>query len=193
MAATRGNNLFDAIHLTMQYFYDAIDAEYAGHLTYRGIEGPKDMARHATVAEDVQRAVAGLMSPLAERKRLLIVGQSGACAGQIAAALVRAKAGDRFDVRVAGLAPTERVAVNARKAMAARGWDIEYELPMSVESALDHWRPDMVVALGLESDLPAIVASEPIRWALPFAVPDSVETAGDLCDALDEQVTALVR
>lgn len=193
MAATRGNNLFDAIHLTMQYFYDAIDAEYAGHLTYRGIEGPKDMARHATVAEDVQRAVAGLMSPLAERKRLLIVGQSGACAGQITAALVRAKAADRFDVRVVGLDPAEKVEVNAMKAMAARGWDIEYELPMPIEGALNQWRPDMVIALGLESDLSAIVAGDPIRWALPGKAPDSLETAGSLCDALDEQVTALVR
>jgi hypothetical protein len=60
VAATRGKTLFDAIHLTMKYFCDAIDAEYAGHLTYREIEGPKDMARHATVVEDVQRAVAEL-------------------------------------------------------------------------------------------------------------------------------------
>jgi arsenate reductase len=192
MAATRGNTLFDAIHLTMQYFYDAIDAEYAGHLTYRGIEGPKDMARHETVVEDVQRAVAGLMGPLAERKRLLIVGRSGACAGQIAAALVRAKAGDRFDVRVAGLEPAEQVEINAMQAMAAKGWDIEYELPLTIERALDQWRPDMVIALGLESDLPAIIAGDPIRWALPAAVADSVETAGHLCDTLEEQVAALV-
>jgi protein-tyrosine-phosphatase len=121
------------------------------------------------------------------------VGQSGACAGQIAAALVRAKAADRFDVRVVGLEPAERVEVNAMKAMAARGWDIEYELPMPIEAALDHWRPDTVIALGLESDLSAIVTGEPIRWALPVTAPDSAETAGRLCDALDEQVAALVR
>ena len=84
VAATRGNNLFDAIHLTMQYFCDAIDADYAGHLTYRGIEGPKDMARHATVHTDVQRAVAELMRPLADRRRLLVVGSSGAGAAQMA-------------------------------------------------------------------------------------------------------------
>jgi len=193
MAATRGNTLFDAIHLTMKYFYDAIDADYAGHLTYRGIEGPKDMARHETVVEDVQRAVAGLMGPLAERKRLLIVGQSGACAGQIAAALVRAKAADRFDVRVAGLEPPARVEDNAMKAMAARGWDIEYELPLKIEKALDQWRPDMVIALGLASDLSAVVGGDPIRWALPAVAPDSLETAGHLCDTLEEQVAALVR
>jgi hypothetical protein len=193
VAATRGNTLFDAIHLTMQYFYDAIDADYAGHLTYRGIEGPKDMARHATVMDDVQRAVAGLMSPLVERKRLLIVGPSGACAGQIAGALVRAKAADRFDVRVAGLEPAAGVDINAVKAMAGRGWDIEYEVPLSIERALEQWRPDVVVALGPAADLPSTVAGETIRWALPAAMPDSIEAAGQLCDGLDEQVTALVR
>jgi hypothetical protein len=41
--------------------------------------------------------------------------------------------------------------------------------------------------------LSAIDVGEPNRWALPVAAPDSVETAGSLCDALDEQVTALVR
>jgi multimeric flavodoxin WrbA len=193
VAATRGNTLFDAIHLTMQYFYDAIDADYAGHLTYRGIEGPKDMARHATVVDDVQRAVAGLMSPLMERKRLLIVGPSGACASQIAGALVRAKAADRFDVRVAGLEPAAGVDVNAMKAMAARGWDIEYEVPISIGRALAQWRPDGVVALGPVTDLPSTVAGEAIRWALPATMPDSIEAAGQLCDGLDEQVTALVR
>jgi hypothetical protein len=137
VAATKGNNLFDAIHLTMQYFCDAIDAEYAGHLTYRGIEGPKDMARHATVLEDIQRAVAGLMGPLAERKRLLILGPRGTYTAQLTAALVRSKASDRFDVRVAGLEPGERVDAAAVQAMAARGWDIEYERPLTLQAALN--------------------------------------------------------
>jgi multimeric flavodoxin WrbA/protein-tyrosine-phosphatase len=193
VAATQGNTLFDAIHLTMQYFYDAIDADYAGHLTYRGIEGPKDMARHATVMDDVQRAVACLMSPLVERKRILIVGPSGACASQMAGALVRAKAADRFDVRVAGLEPAAAVDVNARKAMAAKGWDIEYEVPLSIARALEQWHPDVAVALGPVADLPSTIAAETIRWALPDTAPDGIEAAGQLYDGLDEQVTALVR
>jgi multimeric flavodoxin WrbA len=193
VAATQGNTLFDAIHLTMQYFFDAIDADYAGHLTYRGIEGPKDMARHATVMDDVQRAVAGLMSPLVERKRILIVGPSGACASQMAGALVRAKAADRFDVRVAGLEPAAAVDVNARKAMAVKGWDIEYEVPLSIGRALEQWHPDVVVALGPVADLPSTIAGETIRWALPDTAPDGIEAAGQLCDGLDERVTALVR
>jgi F420-dependent methylenetetrahydromethanopterin dehydrogenase len=77
--------------------------------------------------------------------------------------------------------------------MAGRGWDIEYEVPLSIERALEQWRPDVVVALGPAADLPPTVAGETIRWALPAAMPDSIEAAGQLCDGLDEQVAALVR
>lgn len=193
VAATRGNNLFDAIHLTMQYFCDAIDAEYAGHLTYRGIEGPKDMARHATVLDDIQRAVAGLMGPLAERKRMLILGDAGTRASQMAAALVRAKASDRYEVRVAGLAPAEGVDKRAVKVMADRGWDIEYETPLHVDTAVDGWRPDAVLALGLSSDLPETGAGEVIRWDLPPGSTESGETLARLYDMLDEKVAAMLR
>ena len=192
MAATRGNNLFDAIHLTMQYFCDAIDAEYAGHLTYRGIEGPKDMARHATVVEDVQRAVAGLLSPLADRKRLLIVGPTGSYATQMAAALVRAKAGERFDVRVSGIHPGVRADARAVKTMAARGWDVEYEVPVSIAAAVERWRPDLVIRLGPVPDFPVDIAGDVLRWHVPAAVADSAEPADRLYEMIDDQVASLV-
>lgn len=192
VAATRGNNLFDAIHLTMQYFYDALDADYAGHLTYRGIEGPKDMARHASVGEDVQRAVAGLLSPLADRKRLLIVGPSGTCATQMAAALVRARAGERFDVRVGATRPGAHVHDHAVKAMAARGWDIAYEVPAATEQSMDQWRPDLVLGMGLAADALPDMGGHIIRWDLPATLPDSLDDATHLCDVIDEKVAVLV-
>jgi arsenate reductase (thioredoxin) len=190
VAATRGNTLFDAIHLTMAYFCDAIDAEYAGHLTYRGIEGPKDLSRHATVREDIQRAVAGLMGPLAERQRLLILGPRGTCATQLTAALVRAKASERFDVRVAGLEPGVGVDGAAVRAMAARGWDIEYEHPFSIDAALDGWRPDLTLALG--ADMPVPGGGEVIPWELPAVRPEDAGHLLPLCDLLDERVAALI-
>ena len=190
VAATQGPTLFDAIHLTMAYFCDAIDAKYAGHLTYRGIEGPKDMARHATVLDDIQRAVAGLMGPLAKRQRLLIMGPRGTCATQLTAALVRAKASERFDVRVAGLEPGAGVDGHAVRAMAARGWDIEYEHPLSVDAALDGWRPDLTLALG--ADMRAPGGGQVVQWELPLDQPEDPDHLGPLCDLLDERVAALI-
>lgn len=193
VAATRGTNLFDAIHLTMRYFCDAIDADYAGHLTYRGIEGPKDMARHATVLTDVQRAVSGLMSPLADRRRVLFLGSSGACAGQMAAALVRAKAADRFDVRAAGMTPARQVAPAAVKVMAARGWDIAYERPESLSRVLDPWQPDTLVLLGGDVEAPGIPADEIHRWELPAPVTEDADALDALCDVLEQKTAELVR
>jgi multimeric flavodoxin WrbA len=192
VAATRGKTLFDAIHLTMKYFCDAIDAEYVGHLVYREIEGPKDMSRHATVVEDVQRAVAELLGPLAKRKRLLIVGPAGDGVEQMTAALVRVQASDRFDVRVGGLQPAAQVDARAIKAMAARGWDIEYELPMALEEALDDWLPDKVITMGPAPDRPLAVDAEVIHWDVPLTAPEGAEAAGELCDILDDKVATLV-
>ena len=90
MAATRGKNLFDAIHLTLDYFADAIDAQYAGHLIYRGIEGPKDMAHHPDVERDVEQAVEGLLAPLQERQQIVFAGRQDVCRGPMAASLTRA-------------------------------------------------------------------------------------------------------
>ena len=58
VGATRGKNLFEGIQLTTQYFFDAIDAKFDGSLTYRGIEGPQDMAAYPTVGDDVENASA---------------------------------------------------------------------------------------------------------------------------------------
>jgi multimeric flavodoxin WrbA len=193
VAATRGNNLFDAIHLTMQYFCDAIDADYAGHLTYRGIEGPKDMARHATVGEDVQRAVAGLMGPLADRKRVLLLSPSGACAGQMAGAFLRARAADRFDVTVAAVDPAQQVDTAACKAMADRGWDIAYEVPLSVDDLEDRWRPDILILLGGVAAPAEITADAVLRWDLPAAAPGDAAALGPLGERLEEKVAAFVR
>ena len=44
VGATKGKNLFEGLNLTTQYFFDAIWAKFEDSLTYRGIEGPKDLA-----------------------------------------------------------------------------------------------------------------------------------------------------
>jgi multimeric flavodoxin WrbA len=192
MAATRGKNLFDAIHLTMQYFCDAIDAEYAGHLTYRGIEGPKDMSRHATVVEDVQRAVAGLMRPLVDRKRLLILSPCGACSGQMAGALLRAKAVDRFDVKVAGITPAGQVDPAAEKAMAAKGWDIAYEVPLAAADIPDTWRPDILILLGDVTPPAGLTGDTMLRWEFSQEASDDADGLASLVEGLEQRVADLV-
>ena len=109
VAATRGKTLFDGLQLTTKYFFDAIDARFDGSLVYRGIEGPKDMANHPTVGEDVDQAVDALMAHYAARKNVLFLCRRNACRSQMAGALAQRLAGDRFDVSTGGSEPAKRI------------------------------------------------------------------------------------
>jgi multimeric flavodoxin WrbA len=192
MAATRGKNLFDAIHLTMDYFADAIDADYAGHLTYRDIEGPKDMARHPTVAADVERAVAELLAPLAARRRIVFAGRRDAGRAPMAAALARALGGERLAAASGGLAPAEAIAAEAVKAVGAMGWDLAYETPQSLADTIAAQRPQMGIALEAGLDLPPLPEGDWQLWELPALAEKDLEGAQALAAELARRIEGLL-
>ena len=195
MAATRGKNLFDAIHLTMDYFADALDADYAGHLTYRDIEGPKDMARHPGVVADVERAVAELMTPLTDRKRVLFAGRQDAGRGPMAASLARALGGDRLVAASGGVAPAAELHPAAVKALGEMGWDMAYEKPADLSGCIARIRPDIGIALEAGLDLPALPKGGWQTWDLPAARTDDPagarETAAVIADKVKELLTRI--
>ena len=192
MAATRGKNLFDAIHLTMKYFCDAIDAQYAGHLTYRDIEGPKDMVRHPEVAQDIEEAVAALMQPLQARRRILFAGQEDACRGPMAAALLRALGGEHLAVASGGIRPAETIDPQAVAAIGAMGWDLAYEHPRNLPQVIADFRPNQGISLRAGLDLPALPEGDWQIWELPAVASDDPEGPAQLADALATRVKALV-
>jgi multimeric flavodoxin WrbA len=75
VGASKGKNLFEGLQLTAKYFFDAIDARFEGSLTYREIEGPKDMSKHPKVRADVEKAAADLIRPLIGRKKILFASR----------------------------------------------------------------------------------------------------------------------
>lgn len=52
LGATKGKMLFDGVLRTMRYFFDAIDADFAGALLYRGIEFKGAIEEHPTALKD---------------------------------------------------------------------------------------------------------------------------------------------
>ncbi len=56
VGASRGKRLFEGILLTFRYFCDAVEAEPAGALTYRGIDEAGEIDRHPTALADARRA-----------------------------------------------------------------------------------------------------------------------------------------
>ena len=54
--ATRGKKLFDCPVLTITYFFDALDVEYAGELCFRQIDKKGSIMSHPTALEECRRA-----------------------------------------------------------------------------------------------------------------------------------------
>jgi multimeric flavodoxin WrbA len=148
VAATKGKNLFEAIELSTRYFYDAIDAKYAGSLTYRNIEKKGDMSAHPDMAADVADMVKTSIKPLSARQRILFAGTKNDCYSQMAAAFARQMAGDRLDVLSAGSEPAEKINPEVEEVMAQIGIDLGYGRPKQVKEAYAEHCPDRVVVLG---------------------------------------------
>ncbi len=54
VGATKGKLLFDGVIRVMKYFFDAVDADYAGSLLYRNTEAKGAIARNEKAMEDVR-------------------------------------------------------------------------------------------------------------------------------------------
>ncbi|MFP4000122.1 MAG: NAD(P)H-dependent oxidoreductase, partial [Desulfobacterales bacterium] len=151
--ATKGKNLFDGMGLTARYFFDAIGAEFTDSLTYRRIEEPGDMEKHAGLENDVKRAEAHL-EPLFSRKKILFACRENACRSQMASAFARYFAGDRIEALNAGSTPADSVNPMMREVMAEKKIDMGFRSPRSIDDAVAETRPDMIVTMGCGEQCP---------------------------------------
>jgi multimeric flavodoxin WrbA len=63
VGATKGQKIFDCMLLTVRYFYDALDMEFAGSLLYKQIDAKGAIREHSTALNDAfelgRKAAAG--------------------------------------------------------------------------------------------------------------------------------------
>ncbi len=192
VGATRGKNLFEGLNLTAKYFFDAIDARFEGSLVYRGVEGPKDMARHPTVDADVRQAVEALMAPYRSRKKLLFLCRENACRSQMAGAFAQVLAAERFDVATGGSTPAPKTDPNMAAAMSERGVDMAFRAPQSIEAALAHGTPDVVVSMGCGEECPVIPGVRRLDWDLPDPAGRPLEVMRAVRDDIEARVKRLI-
>lgn len=185
VGATRGTKLFDGLHLTVDYFFDAIAARNAGRLTYRGIEHAGDMARHPRVREEAAALVQRVCQPLAERRRIAFIDAGGTGGGMMAAAWMRHLAGAAWDVFVDGPLPGGKMAALVERAMAEEGIDLGYAGIQPLESGIDAM--DRIVVIG---PAPVAEAAKLERWMLA----EAVDAAGwaRLCHEVRGKVIRLI-
>jgi arsenate reductase len=192
VGATRGKNLFEGLQLTAQYFFDAIDARYAGSLTYRNIEGPKDMAKHPTVNEDVEKAAAALIQPLLGRKKLLFACRENACRSQMASAFAQYLAGDKLEVINGGSQPADKVNPDMVTVMHETGIDMAFRVPQSIESAISSTIPQYIITMGCGEECPVVPGAQIRDWDLPDPAGKPLDFMREIRDEIENRVKNLI-
>ena len=193
VGASKGKSLFEGLQLTAKYFFDAIDAGFEGSLTYREIEGPKDMAKHPKVLADIEKAVADLIGPLLNRKKILFACRENACRSQMAGAFAQYLAGDKFEVINGGSAPADQVDPDMVKAMHEKGIDMAYRVPQSIESAISDTTPDFIVTMGCGEECPYVPGAQMLDWDLPDPAGKPPELMRQVRDEIENNVKNLVK
>lgn len=191
VGATKGKNLFEGLHLTMKYFYDAVGAVDSGSLTYRHIEHMGDMEQHPTYREDVRSAVQALLTPLVNRRKIVFVCRDNACASQMAAAFAMKTAGDRLDVECAGLSPDNRVDPVMIEAMAERGIDMAFRRTQRLADLLPIHPPEIITTIGCAPDMPVPPEAKHIDWDLPGTSAGTIDQTRELRDEIERRVEAM--
>jgi multimeric flavodoxin WrbA len=193
VGATKGKNLFEGLNLTTQYFFDAIWAKFEGGLTYRGIEGPKDMAGHATVRDDVEKAVQRILQPFSGRKKVLFACRENACRSQMASALAQYLAGDKLEVLNAGSEPAGKVHPDMVTVMHEKGIDMAFRVPRTIDEVISHDRPEIIITMGCAEQCPIVPGAQKMDWDLPDPAGKPIEFMRDVRDEIEKRVQSLIR
>ncbi len=176
-----------------EYFFDAIWAKFEDSLTYRGIEGPKDLARHPTVIEDVEKAVERLLTPFVGRKKVLFACRENACRSQMASAFAQFLAGDKLDVSNGGSEPAEKINPDMVTVMHEKGIDMGFRQPRSMADAISKETPELIITMGCGEQCPLVPGAKIIDWDLPDPAGESIAIMREVRDEIEQRVSGLIK
>jgi len=192
VGATKGKQLFDGMHLTAKYFFDAVAASYSGSLTYRGVEGRGHILEQPDLEADVACAADRLVEGLAGRRKVLFAGRENACRSQMAAAFARYYAGDRLDVSCAGSTPARQIDPFMSEAMQALGIDMAFRSPQALEAEVRRQRPDEIITMGCGDQCPALPGAARQDWEVPDPAGQTKDEMYKVRDLIEERVKAYI-
>ncbi len=192
VGATKGKELFTGLELVAKYFFDAVDADYQGSLTYPGIEGPNDIQQNTDMPAEVKSAAARIMQPFQNRKKILFTCVKGDRLSPMAAAMAQSKAGSYLDVNFAGSTPSSKINPAVIKVMAESGIDMAFWTPQALDDVIGNWTPDIFVGLDCWEACPFLSGAQRENWEISTAVGDDLDELRRLRDEIDQKVTKLI-
>lgn len=193
LGATRGKNLFEGLHLTIKYFFDAIGASLEGSLTYRQIENPGDMEKHPSVLTDVKEKASHLIKPFLGRKKILFACRENACRSQIASAFAQHLAGDKFEVISGGSSPAGKINPLMVEAMSEKGLDMAFRKPKSIKKAVAEVKPDIIITMGCGEECTFMPGVKIEDWNLPDPTGKPIDFMRNIRDEIENRVVGLIK
>ncbi|HET6657982.1 MAG TPA: arsenate reductase ArsC [Gaiellaceae bacterium] len=125
------------------------------------------------------------------RPEVLFVCVHNAGRSQMAAALLKLRAGDRIQIRSAGSEPAESIDPAVAEAMAELGVDLSEESPKPLtDDAVQ--AADVVITMGCGDACPVYPGKRYEDWELDDPAGQSLETVRRIRDEIDERVDALI-
>ncbi len=192
VGATKGKQLFDGMHLTAKYFFDAVAAEYSGSLTFRGVEGRGHILQQQDLETDLAGAADRLVDGLAGRHKVLFACRENACRSQMAAAFARLYAGDRLDVACAGSTPAQHVNPMMIEAMQELGVDMAFLTTQALDAAVERQPPDEIITMGCGEQCPVLPGVRRQDWDLPDPAGQSMDMMRGVRDQIESRVKAYI-
>ena len=189
VAASRGRQLFDGIHLTTKYFFDAIDADFVHTMTYRGVEAKGAIEKCANFDSDIDAAINEIIVPLLDRKTVLFVSKQGTFRAPMAAAVTQVTYGEQVRTDFCGLEPTSEFDPSLLEKMEQEGVDMAYRRPQSFDQSNLGLEPDLTIILGEDIEKGDLPGKEKIEW--PFSAGSLLET--ELIDRVYAKINRFVR
>lgn len=192
VGASRGKQLFDGLHLTAKYFFDGISAEYAGSLTYKGIEKRGAILDQPDMDTDVKRASTELMKGLANRRKVLFACRENACRSQMAAAFARMHGGEKLDVNCAGSEPAENVNPMMVEVMQEKGIDMAFKSTQALDDHIALGPPDEIITMGCGEQCPFIPGVTRQDWDLPDPAGQTIDFMRNIRDKIELKIKTYI-
>jgi multimeric flavodoxin WrbA len=190
--ATKGKNLFEGVHLTAKYFFDAVGAGYGGSLTYWEIENAGEMEKHPTVADDIKTAAVELLKPFQNRRKVLFACRENACRSQMAGAFAQLLGGNKLEVMTGGSNPSDKINDVMIETMHEKGVDMAFRQPQSLETAISTLNPDLIITMGCEEECPLVPGAQRLDWDLPDPAGRSIDFMRNVRDEIEARVKSLI-
>jgi protein-tyrosine-phosphatase/multimeric flavodoxin WrbA len=192
VGATRGKNLFEGTHLTMNVLGDAIGADYQRGLTYRGIESRGEIEKVKSIHRDIRDAARSFIQPMIQKPRILFLCKGNTCRSPMAAAFAQHSAGVKLEALSAGIQPEIQGNPVMVEAMQEKGLDMAFHTPEPIESALRHGQPDIIVTLGRDVKSPELGGVRVENWDLDDPYGQPVEMMRRVRDEIEKNVQQLI-